>query len=206
MASTTYISIDVATRSLAIGVYRMKPFQDFDSLKSPNPQEMNENLNSIVVPISMKVYDINDGQKTKDTTVAAKAIGLKNVLTELDDSIQSFLEDTKVVVLIEYQMNANHGANAIFNMLTYHYAGRYPIEVMKPSWKNTIALHPDLALSTFLATAGSNYRANKNHTRYNMLYLLTMIDRLDLVKGIKAANQDDIADTLMQALAYHKMH
>lgn len=205
MASTTYISIDVATRSLAIGVYRMKPFQDFDSLKSPNPQEMNENLNSIVVPISMKVYDINDGQKTKDTSTADKAIGLKKVLTDLDGSIIDTI-GLQVIVLIEYQMNANHGANAIFNMLMYHYAGRYPIHVMKPSWKNTIALHPSLTLSKFLGTAGSNYRANKNHTRYNMLYLLTMIDRLDLIKGIKAANQDDIADTLMQALAYHKMN
>lgn len=127
-AATTYISIDVATRSPAIGVYRMK-----------------------------------------------------------------------------YQLNANHGADAIFNMLVYHHAGRYPIEVMKPAWKNSIALHPSLTLSSFLATSSSNYKANKNHTRFNMLYLLTMINRLEMVAGIKPSNQDDIADTLMQAIAFHRM-
>lgn len=200
--STTYISIDVATRSLAIGIYRMRPFRDFDSMRSDNLLEMNQRLNSIVVPVSMRVYDINNGQKTKDTSVATKAAELKKVLTNLDDTIK----DEPAIVLIEYQMNANHGANAIFNMLVYHYAGRYQIEVMKPSWKNTVALHPQLTLSSFLATAGSNYRANKNHTRFNMIYLLTMIDRLDMIDGIKTANQDDIADTLMQALAYHRMN
>lgn len=201
---TTYISIDVATRSLAIGVYRMKSFLDLSKNVPADPFEMNAYLDSLVVPLHMHVYDINDGAKVKETSIASKAIALKSTLTKLDQLIEKDIVGENVMVLIEYQMNANHGANAIYNMLIFHYAGRYPIEIMKPSWKNTIALHPQLTLSAFLATASSNYKANKAHTRANMTFFLTMTDRLDMIKDIKKANHDDIADTFMQALAFHR--
>lgn len=197
---STYISIDVATRSLAIGVYRMRSFVNLSDRAPSDPIALNEYLDSLVVPLSMGVYDINDGAKVKETSGVSKAAALKAVLTNLDAAIV----DSNVTVLVEYQMNANHTANAIFNMILYHYAGRYPVEVIKPSWKNTLALHPQLTLSAFLATCSSNYKANKSHSRANMLFFLTMIDRMELLADIKKANYDDIADTLMQALAYHK--
>ena len=204
MASTTYISIDVAVRSLAVGVYRMKSFRSIDSYKNDDPATMNDNLNSIVEPIMMKVIDINDGTKTKDTSIIEKAEALKLTLQAIDEEVKDSIQSDNVIVLIEYQMSQNHGANAIFNMIVYHYAGRYPIEIMKPAFKNSIALHPSLTLSSFLAKCSSNYQANKQHTRFNMLYLLTMTDRMDIISTIKNKNQDDIADTLCQALAFHK--
>lgn len=207
MDATTYISIDVATRSLAIGVYQMRSFSNLSHHAPTDPVELNTYLDSLLVPRVMNVYDINGGAKVKETTGAAKAAALKSVLLTLDEELSSFLQNSPrrdVIVLIEYQMNANHGANAIFNMIVYHYADRYPVEVIKPSWKNTIALHPALTLSTFLGSCSSNYQANKSHTRANMLYFLSMIDCMDLLSQIKKCNYDDIADTLMQAIAYHK--
>ena len=203
MASTTYISIDVAVRSLAVGVYRLKPFDNMDSYKNDNPSTMNDNLNSIIQPLFMKVIDINNKQKTKDTSITEKAVALKVTLQSIDEEIKNQITNDKIIVIIEYQMVQNHGANAIFNMIVYHFSGRYQIEIIKPSWKNTIALHPKLTLSNFLATSGTNYKANKQHTRYNMLYLIHMIDKMDMINEIKSSNQDDIADTLMQCLAYH---
>ena len=204
MTFATYISIDVAVRSLAVGVYRLNSFRSMDDYKDADVCIMDDNLNSIVNPLLMNVIDINDGEKTKDTSIVNKSIALKQVLIAIDTNIKDLISGDDVRVLIEYQLNANHGANAIFNMIVYHYAGRYPIEVMKPSWKNTIALHPRLALSEFLGRCASNYSANKQHTKFNMLYLLTMIDKMHMIKGIANKNQDDIADTLMQALAFHK--
>jgi len=204
MESTTYISIDVATKSLAIGVYRMKPFRDIAKVDTSDPVKLNQHLNSIINPIMMKVIDLIDGAHVKDVTIADKAVALKRTLIAIDDDIKEEIERDNVVVLIEYQMNANHGSNAIFNMIMYHYADRYPIQTIKPSWKNTIAFHPMLTLSTFLGCCSSNYKANKEHCRSNMIYLLTMIERMDMIKGIKKSNQDDIADTLMQCIAYHK--
>lgn len=182
----------------------MKSFQSIDDYKDDNYNTMNDNLNSVVHPIVMNVFDINEGEKTKDTSVATKAESLKRVLTSIDEEIKDQISDSEVVVLIEYQMPSNHGANAILNMLTYHYAGRYPIEIIPPTWKNTICLHPSLSHSKFLGTCSSNYSANKNHCKYSMIYLLTAIDRMDMIAGIKNKNLDDISDTLCQALARHR--
>ena len=201
--STTYISIDVATRSLAIGVYRMRSFKDMLKDLPTDPIELNDYYDSIIQPLTMQVFDISNGVKAKDMSITDKAIELKRVLIAFDETL-TLGEDEKIIVLIEYQMNANHMSNAIFNMLLFHYAGRYPVEVVKPSMKNTIALHPLLTIGEFLGRATTNYKANKEHTKWNMIYLLTVIDCMDMIKGIKKANQDDIADTLCQALAWHK--
>ncbi len=197
--STTFISIDVATKSLAIGVYRTMPI-DHSRVCEPNY------LCSIVEPIAMNVYDINNGAKVKDTSITAKSLSLKRTLHDLDQSIQPMIEGHDIKVLIEYQMNANHLSNAILNMIVYHYVDRYPVEIIKPALKNTIALGPNLALSDFLASATSNYKANKEHSRQNMLYLLDTIGRRDMIIGIKKCNQDDIADTLCQMIAYMLRH
>lgn len=186
--SSTYISIDVATKSLAIGVYQV----------SDNSPDICERI----IPIAMNVYDINNGAKVKDTSIATKAISLKRTLRDLDESVKDIIKADNVTVLIEYQMNANHLSNAILNMIVYHYADRFPVEIIKPSWKNTIALAPHLVLSEFLAKASSNYKANKEHTRQNMIYLLDQTGRMDMIKTIKKCNQDDIADTLCQMIAY----
>lgn len=207
-SSRTYISVDVAVRSLAVGVYRLKSFQNMDSHKATDPCVMNENLDSIIEPILMRVVDINQNKKTKETTIMEKAKALKSTLINVDEAIATDIAtdiaDNNVTVLIEYQLNANHGANAIFNMIVYHYAGRFPIESVKPAWKNTITVHPQLSHSSFLGRASSNYQANKFHTKMSMLFILTMIDRLEAVSEIAQKNLDDIADTLMQCLAYHK--
>lgn len=202
--TTTYISIDVATRSLAIGVYRMKSFRSMDKYKHSDPCVLEDNLNSIVHPIMMKVFDINEGEKTKDTTIDRKAEALKRVLNNVDEKIKGKVSENEIIVIIEYQLNANVGSNAIFNMIVYHYSGRYPIEVIPPTWKNTICLHPSLSHSEFLGRSSSNYKANKDHCKYNMLYLLTMTHRMDAIEGIKNKNLDDIADSLCQALARHQ--
>ncbi len=199
---STYISIDVAVRSLAIGVYVMKPFTNIDALRDDDPITMNSNIDSMIQPILMRVIDINNNLKTKETSIATKAAALKQVLTAIDLELED-VDAIDTTVLIEYQMNANHGANAIMNMLVYHYAGRYPIKIVVPSWKNTITIYPKLSLAAFLGFSSSNYKANKNHARYTMIYFLTAIDRLDAIEGIANKNQDDIADTLCQAMSYH---
>jgi hypothetical protein len=203
MQTTTYISIDVATRSLAIGVYRMKPFAPMDSYMDADPVIMNDNLNGIITPILMDVFDINDGAKTKETSAEAKAISLKRVLESVDSDIAASLVGQDVVILVEYQMNSNYVSNSVFNMIVMFYAGRYPIEVIPPSWKNTICVHPLLSHSRFLGYCASNYSANKNHCKYSMIYLLTLTDHAHMIQNIKKKNHDDIADTLCQALARH---
>ena len=47
------------------------------------------------------------------------------------------------------------------------------------------------------------YDANKAHTRANLLYYLQVFDREDLIADIKKDVLDDLADSFMQALAFH---
>lgn len=187
----TYISIDVATKSLAIGIYAVSPI---DKQRVAD----GDYVCSCIAPVLMDVFDIGGGLKVKDTSIVSKSQELKRVLQLIDRAVPP----GDALVLIEYQMNANHLSNAILNMIVYHYAGVYPVEIIKPTWKNTIALHPDLTLASSLAKSSSNYRANKAHTRDNMIYLLTRIGRIDVLKKIKKANHDDIADTLCQMIAH----
>lgn len=210
MSFTTYISIDVATKSLAIGIYKFRSFKGMD-IYIDQLRESDDKLdmycNDTFEFITMGVYDIIDGEKSTDTSIITKAEGLKRTLMQFDEeNMETINQSDNVIVLIEYQMNANHMSNAIFNMILYHYTNRFPVHIVKPSLKNTIALHPKLVLSEFLATATTNYKANKQHTTYNMLYILSLFDRLEVIKEIKKKNLDDIADTLCQAIAWHKIN
>jgi hypothetical protein len=178
-----YVSIDVASKSLAIGVYKI------------NLQ--NINIDEKIIPLDLKVYDLTKGS-SNFVCISEKAKELKNILVSLDTYLNA---DTKV--LIEYQMNANHKSNAIFNMLIYHYCN-YEIIIMKPALKNQIYLRHDLTLSRFLAHASNNYQANKNHSKFNFLYFIYLFKYQEKIKNIKNKNIDDIADTFMQLCAYLK--
>lgn len=186
---TTYLSIDVATRSLAVGIYKIN---SIDLVTE-------DSTDHIVEPIAMHVYDLADGKTSKEMSIEDKAKALKLVL----DGVDLVLPDI-FVTLIEYQMNANHMSNAIYNMLVYHYASKSKIYTIKPSLKNSIYCHPHLKLSDFLASASSNYIANKNHCKYNFLYFMILFGHGSKITHIKQKNIDDIADTFMQCLAFHK--
>lgn len=182
-----YLSIDVATKSLALGLYRI-------DLKS-------DDIDQCIYPIAMNVYDLDPTKSAKDMTVSDKARSLRRVLDEFDRQIP---EGASFKVLIEYQMNANHMSNIIFNMIVYHYAERAEVHTVFPSLKNSIYLHQSLKLSDFLATASSNYSANKNHCKYNFLYFVYTFGHQDRIKHIKRKNLDDISDTFMQCIAFHR--
>lgn len=202
---TTYISIDVATRSLAVGLYRLRSFVGIEGgAPRTDALALNDYCDEVVVPVRMCVFDLGNGAKARDVSIDEKARALRRALTQFDSDIGDLVHGA--IVLVEYQMNANHMSNAVFNMIIYHYAHDHRVEVVPPSWKNTIALHPQLQLCEFLAHCSSNYKANKEHTRWNMLYLLAVLGKTHLIAGIKKQNQDDIADTLCQALAWHRRH
>ncbi len=189
----TYLSIDVATKSLALGIYQIA-YDVCEALRSP------DSIDSMVMPIAMQVHDLDPSKSAKEITISAKATALKEILTRFD----AHLPSGEFIVLIEYQMNVNHMSNAIFNMLVYHYAGRAPVHTVFPSLKNSIHLHPSLKLSCFLATASSNYTANKNHCKFNFLYFMVLFGHGPRLAGVRQKNMDDIADTFMQCLAFHK--
>lgn len=193
---STYLSIDVATKSLAIGVYRI----DITNLVSG--EISNESiLDSAIEVVKLGVYDLSGDLTAKEVPIHDKAIALKTVLREYDFLFGDSC--VPVTVLIEYQMNANHMSNAVFNMLVYHFAGLAEVKTVFPSLKNSIYLHPSLKLSRFMGEAATSYSANKKHCKYNFYYFMCLFGHRQLLQGIKSKNHDDIADTFMQCVAYH---
>lgn len=182
----TYLSIDVATKSLALGIYTI--------------DSSSENVDNRIVPIALNVVDLNPEKKSKEMKVHEKAILLKKVLSTFDAHIPN---DSIFEVLIEYQMNANHMSNAIFNMIAYHYAGRAVVHTVFPSLKNSIHFHSNLSHSKILGMSSANYVANKNHCKYNFMYFMIMFGHTEMCTHIKSKNLDDIADTFMQCVAFH---
>lgn len=203
---TIYLSIDVATKSLAIGIYQINSID----------LTTEESLDNNIVPIMMNVYDLGNGKNAKDTSIDDKARALKLVLDSVDtylildsadplyDTNSTDIQFIPFITLIEYQMNANHMSNAIYNMLMYHYAPKSIVHTIKPTLKNTIYCHNKLKLSDFLASASSNYTANKNHCKYNFIYFMALFGHSAKISHIKQKNIDDIADTFMQCVAFHK--
>ncbi len=187
--TTTYLSIDVATKSLAIGIYEI------------NVDNIDENIDLFIKPVIMNIHDLNPEKNAKDMNIDDKAKSLKKILNNYDQYIK---ENVEVNVLIEYQMNANYMSNAIYNMIIYHYANLAKIHVVHPTLKNSIYFNKNLKHSDFLATANNNYSANKNHCKYNFLYFMFIFDHSDKLKHIKQKNLDDVADTFMQCVAFHK--
>lgn len=193
-----YISIDVATKSLAIGVYELNNFSIKIDLS--NPQKANNDMNNMINIISMDVYDIANGKNAKDMLIMDKANNLKKILSMYDKI------DETAIVLVEYQMNANYMSNAIFNMIVYHFSGKHKIEIIKPAHKNSIYFHPQFTIQSFLSIYGSNYKANKEHTKLNMILMLTVLNKRSMISHLKKSNYDDIADTFMQCIWYHSKH
>ena len=196
---STYLSIDVATKSLAIGVYHISNDKSVHRMSLEDTNEAS--IDSMISILKLNVYNLSGDLAAKDISTHDKALALKQVLHEYD-----FLFDEPrlpIIVLIEYQMNANHMSNAVFNMLVYHFAGLAEVKTVFPSMKNSIYLHPSLKLSRFMGEASNNYSANKNHCKYNFYYFICLFDHRSLLQGIKTKNHDDIADTFMQCVAYH---
>ena len=204
---TTYISIDVATKSLAIGIYSMnlnlKTKSNINDHENISFIERMHKIDTLIVPLFVNVFDIAKGKNAKDTNIFDKAGSLKEVLTSIDSMMKSLLVESNIIVLVEYQMNANHLSNSIYNMIIYHYSNVYPIHIMMPAKKNKIYLHPILKLSTFLGYSSSNYKANKEHAKYNFLYFMILFNHEKMLIDIKKNNLDDIADTFMQMIAFH---
>lgn len=81
------------------------------------------------------------------------------------------------------------------------------IQLIGPSLKNKVYIGgEDAKHSKFIEKYTTNYAANKNHTKYNLMRLLEYLNQQDIIKNIKKKNIDDIADSIIMSLAYILKH
>lgn len=212
-----FLSFDIASRSLAYTIMYYNP--DVLSVISNNINRFNdtETVNNVEFILRNNVdlrlcdvSDINEGLTNKEVNVLAKTKKLKYILTTIQTILDNFkkelqaknpLDETKVVVLLEYQMSSNYQANAIFNKIYYHFVDYNP-EIISPCYKNKIYFSDDLTYDKFTVKYKNTYSANKSHTKANFLYFLESFGLKERIKHIKKKNVDDAADSFMQIFAY----
>lgn len=214
-----YLSIDCANKSLAIGFYsinnlnnwkinlltilRNKTFNNYEKIT-----ESNKLLDSIFDIHFLKVLDITNNQKVKDTSIINRSICLKNNISKIKNDILNITGETKLNILIEYQMNANDKSRTVFNQLIYAFSqpNYYNIYIIVPTLKNKIYFKDELKHCRILQRYSKNYTANKVHCKENFLYFLEIFNKLNVVENIPKKNIDDVADTFMQLVGYIKYY
>lgn len=150
--------------------------------------------------ILLKVFDLTEG-KICDTIKRARL--LKICLTSID----SMLENTPPSrVLVEYQMSANDKSRCVSQQIVYHYSTLTEVSLVGPSLKNKVCFSTDTSLnhSTFMEKYSSKYTANKNHSKANFLYWLSLNNCTNILADnlIQKKNIDDAADAFLQIFGY----
>jgi hypothetical protein len=219
-----YLSFDVANKSLAVSLiyfnnfvkkYKYDTSKEINKIKSVNDLiEFNKKINSSIKYIYYNVEDLIPGKKVKDTDILERSSSLKKYLYKVKDIINTLKEEEnidKIYLLIEYQLSSNYNANAIYNQIIYEFSDDtnvntshiiYEITIMNPSYKNKIYFNKDLKHSNFIQKYNNNYIANKNHTKANFLYFIKHFNLEHVIKGIKAKNIDDLADSFLQIFGF----
>ena len=216
-----YLSFDVANKSLAVSlIYFNNDYKhtldtklttsgvDTKLSSTTDLINFNKKINSVIKYIYYNVEDLIPGKKVKDTDIIERSRSLKNYMNKIKTVIDKLKEENnieKIHLLIEYQLSSNYNANAIYNQIIYEFSNSiYEITVMNPSYKNKIYFHNDLKHSSFIQKYNNNYIANKNHTKANFLYFIKHFNLEHVIKGVKAKNIDDLADSFLQIFGFIK--
>jgi hypothetical protein len=156
--------------------------------------------------LDMSVVDLIPGDKVADVSVVDRTTKLHQYMNTIFDSKLSLYKPQDMTFLLEYQMGPNIKSNLVASQVIYHlakYRNGDNIVLVGPSLKNKIMIGDREAhYSNFVNRYTTLYAANKNHTKFNLQRLLEFTGDKFPPKGIKKANVDDIADTVMMTMAW----
>jgi hypothetical protein len=191
-------------------------------------------VDNFATPIFMDVVDLIPGKKLKDTTVITRSNRLKSYLYYIDKLIYTELKNNSydvsipIKVLLEYQMGPNDKSRNVCSQILFNYSKNdniefksfnfqhitiseksdliYSTEIVGPSLKNKINLDKDKDHQFFLTKYANNYDANKKHSSHNFLTWVKKKSIENMIKDIPKKNIDDIADSVIMALAWFKFN
>ena len=210
---------EILVQLRAMAAHKCKAVQGVDGDLDQILEDLDEIYSDAVKVIYLNIFDTIPGKKVKNTNTARRVAGLKGILFHLD---KKFSPD---IVLIEFQMRVNAKSNSVCSCLLYHYSSTAefagssasqalsqtdiePIEfphelhVVGASVKNTIHFSEAGRYAHFIKKYSTNYAANKAHCKFNMHRWLEIHDQLDMLRGIKKKNWDDIGDAFMMVMGW----
>jgi hypothetical protein len=216
------ISIDVATKSLAVAVLRYNNVgQEIDDLINKSTEcsgtlshRISSMLDSVEKSIDLvdnsikllhlEVVNLIGDKRLKDTDAVYRAKRLREYLESLDKVIKPVLSGN-TRVLVEYQMGPNDKSRSVSSQLVYHFSGYgCEIHLVGPSIKNTVCIGGKDCnrFRWFIERYKTNYSANKAHSRKNLLEFLDGREEKDMLDGISKKNYDDAGDAVLMALGW----
>ncbi len=174
--------------------------------------ELDDILSKRITVHYLNVIDLIPGKKIIETTIQERTKLLYKYLTEIvDPLIDRYYRpaergDNEWIFLLENQMGPNTKSNIISAQIIYHLS-KYDIDIklIGPTLKNKIIVGGEESRhSNFLEARKTNYAANKSHSRFCFNKLMEHLNITNMIteNNIKKANVDDIADSVLQGLAY----
>jgi len=192
-----YLSFDIANRSLAFTLMFLDKKKLAEEILSKEILIIHDAISNNVNVLACEVHDLTDGIKLKNSSKAKRTLNLKTLLKRIEEMVG----DSKVKVLLEFQMSINKKANVIFNQIYYHFAEHHPITI-KPCYKNMFSFKEELSYRYFSERYKNSYCANKSHSKANFIYFFESFGLQEFLKPIQKKNLDDAADSFMQIFAY----
>jgi hypothetical protein len=182
-------------------------------------------LNNVVDLKFVDVVDLVPNKKVSDTKPELRSSRLAAYLTCVDKLINDHINygyrgSQCIKVFLEYQMSSNFKSNFISAQIMQHFIGidygfnsvnlnidkcstqQFEVVIIGPSLKNKINFDKSKQLSYFMGKYTKKYLANKAHAKNNLLFWLKTQKKTHLIEKIKNKNLDDIADSVIQALAW----
>lgn len=188
---------------------KIHPINDFFKNNKYSIIDIN-NVN--VLNIECESHVIKETKKTharikKNTKKNTNCINVHNhIITLLMDIIKKLNPDKNIKILIEYQMNINHKANIVYNIIitffeTYYKIynkKNYDIITIQPAYKNNIAQGIDIDNKIRIKYI-NQYAYNKKIVE---MYFLSLNAEHNFLNKQLFKKIDDISDSFIQILSY----
>ena len=184
---------------------------NFNKISNDDLKKIENVVDNIIDIKTFKLINLLADKKLKDTNIIDRSLQMKKELDDLDKYINEIiiLEDSLneiINVHVEYQMNINNCSLGVMNQFIYHYTNselkkqKYKVKIIYPALKNKLFMHEKLKHRYFIEKYNTNYKSNKEHSKYNLLYFLYIFKKHELIKDYSLKKIDDLADSLLQSL------
>ena len=202
------ISFDCGIKNFAYSCIKFNDdifvnFKSIDDIFEKNKYSIIDINNLNLYSIQCESHIIDNNKSKKNTN----CINLHNhVINALLNIINKLDIDDDIKILIEYQMNINHKANIIYNIIitffeTYYNIynkKNYNIITIQPSYKNLLAQKIDIDNKIRIKYI-NQYLYNK---KIVTMYFLSLNSKYHFLNDKKFKKMDDISDSFIQILSY----
>ena len=236
-----FLGFDVATKSMGVSLIEYNATWETDIINIINKSsvdcdtydvldyityfiqvldKIDARLNKVYNPIFLDVVDLIPKKKVKGTSPMLISQRLAGYLCGISGFIQQHHSNSKLTVLLEYQMGPNDKSRGIGSQVLYHFSNpnnnynnvfnlpkkKMPnnivVKIVGASLKNKVNYDKEKPHSFFVGKYAKMYTANKKHSIHNFLYWLNLCGFNNLIKPFKKKNYDDIADAVNMTIAW----